>query len=101
MVESNNATERPLRIGTRRSKLAIVQAEGIRASLQKIAPDRTFEIETLHTLGDKDKSTALYEFGAKSLWTSELEEKLTSGEIDVVVHCLKGRLLFPRLKTMS
>ncbi|KAJ5136354.1 porphobilinogen deaminase dipyromethane cofactor binding domain-containing protein [Penicillium atrosanguineum] len=89
MVEKNNAADRPLRIGTRRSNLAVVQAEGIRASLQKIAPERTFEIETLHTLGDKDKSTALYEFGAKSLWTSELEEKLKSGEIDVVVHCLK------------
>ncbi|KAJ5125588.1 porphobilinogen deaminase dipyromethane cofactor binding domain-containing protein [Penicillium atrosanguineum] len=89
MVEKNSAADRPLRIGTRRSNLAVVQAEGIRASLQKIAPERTFEIETLHTLGDKDKSTALYEFGAKSLWTSELEEKLNSGEIDVVVHCLK------------
>ncbi|KAJ6002181.1 hypothetical protein N7522_007408 [Penicillium canescens] len=92
MVESTKTTDRPLRIGTRRSNLAVVQAEGIRASLQKIAPDRTFEIETLHTLGDKDKSTALYEFGAKSLWTSELEEKLNSGEIDVVVHCLKDML---------
>ncbi|KAM6514719.1 hypothetical protein FSOLCH5_008959 [Fusarium solani] len=79
----------PLRIGTRRSNLAMVQAEGIRDSLQKIAPDRTFEIEALKTLGDKDKSTALYSFGAKNLWTTELEEKLTSGEIDVVVHCLK------------
>ncbi|KAJ4208547.1 hypothetical protein NW767_001654 [Fusarium falciforme] len=79
----------PLRIGTRRSILAMVQAEGIRDSLQKIAPDRTFEIEALKTLGDKDKSTALYSFGAKNLWTTELEEKLTSGEIDVVVHCLK------------
>ncbi|KAJ4174438.1 hypothetical protein NW754_004856 [Fusarium falciforme] len=79
----------PLRIGTRRSVLAMVQAEGIRDSLQKIAPDRTFEIEALKTLGDKDKSTALYSFGAKNLWTTELEEKLTSGEIDVVVHCLK------------
>ncbi|KAM6525515.1 hypothetical protein FALCPG4_011054 [Fusarium falciforme] len=79
----------PLRIGTRRSNLAMVQAEGIRDSLQKVAPDRTFEIEALKTLGDKDKSTALYSFGAKNLWTTELEEKLTSGEIDVVVHCLK------------
>ncbi|KAL2827798.1 porphobilinogen deaminase, dipyromethane cofactor binding domain-containing protein [Aspergillus cavernicola] len=79
----------PLRIGTRRSNLAIVQAEGIRDSLQKIAPDRAFEIEALRTLGDKDKSTALYSFGAKGLWTAELEEKLTSGELDVVVHCLK------------
>lgn len=80
----------PLRIGTRRSNLAIVQAEGIRESLRRIAPDRSYEIETLHTLGDKDKSTELYNFGAKNLWTSELEDKLNLGDIDVVVHCLKG-----------
>lgn len=80
----------PLRIGTRRSNLAMVQTEGIRDRLQKLAPGRTFEIEALHTLGDKDKSTALYNFGEKSLWTAELEEKLVSGQLDVVVHCLKG-----------
>ncbi|KAL3469288.1 porphobilinogen deaminase, dipyromethane cofactor binding domain-containing protein [Aspergillus californicus] len=79
----------PLRIGTRRSNLAVIQAEGIRDALQRIAPGRTFEIETLHTIGDKDKSTALYNFGAKSLWTAELEDKLTSSELDVIVHCLK------------
>ncbi|KAL4785961.1 porphobilinogen deaminase, dipyromethane cofactor binding domain-containing protein [Aspergillus varians] len=79
----------PLRIGTRRSNLAVVQAEGIRESLRRIAPNRTYAIETLHTLGDKDKSTELYNFGAKGLWTAELEDKLTSGELDVVVHCLK------------
>ncbi|KAJ4221626.1 hypothetical protein NW759_006872 [Fusarium solani] len=84
-----SAAQPPLRIGTRRSNLAMVQAEGIRDSLQRIAPDRTFDIEALKTLGDKDKSTALYSFGAKNLWTTELEEKLTSGQIDVVVHCLK------------
>lgn len=87
MVDSDTTS---LRIGTRRSNLAVVQAEGIRESLRRIAPDRTYEIETLHTLGDKDKSTELYNFGAKNLWTSELEEKLTSGDLDVVVHCLKG-----------
>lgn len=90
MDQPSHTSQRPLRIGTRRSKLAIVQTEGIRDSLQKLAPGRTFQIETLHTLGDKDKSTALYSFGEKSLWTAELEEKLTSGELDVVVHCLKG-----------
>ncbi|KAL4874207.1 porphobilinogen deaminase, dipyromethane cofactor binding domain-containing protein [Aspergillus karnatakaensis] len=78
----------PLRIGTRRSNLAVVQAEGIRDSLRKIDPRRTYEIEALHTAGDRDKTTALYNLG-KSLWTAELEEKLTSGELDVVVHCLK------------
>ncbi|PYH94194.1 putative porphobilinogen deaminase Hem3 [Aspergillus ellipticus CBS 707.79] len=82
-------TQKPIRIGTRRSNLAVVQAEGVRDNLQKLFPTRSFEIETLHTLGDKDKSTALYNFNAKSLWTTELEEKLTSGELDVIVHCLK------------
>lgn len=89
-----DSASRPLRIGTRRSNLAVVQAEGIRDSLQSVAPGRTFEIVTLHTMGDKDKSTALYEFGAKNLWTTELEEKLTAGELDVVVHCLKGTFIF-------
>lgn len=91
MSEVSPTTQPPLRIGTRRSNLAVVQAEGIRDSLQKVAPGRTFEIESLHTLGDKDKSTELYKFGAKGLWTAELEEKLTSGQLDVVVHCLKGK----------
>ncbi|EHK25571.1 uncharacterized protein TRIVIDRAFT_212022 [Trichoderma virens Gv29-8] len=88
-MTENSQAQPPLRIGTRRSNLAVIQAEGIRASLQKVAPDRTYEIEALHTLGDKDKSTELYNFGAKNLWTAELEEKLTSGELDVIVHCLK------------
>ncbi|KAL6904981.1 porphobilinogen deaminase, dipyromethane cofactor binding domain-containing protein [Trichoderma evansii] len=89
-MSDNSLTAQPtVRIGTRRSILAVVQAEGIRDSLQKVAPGRAFEIESLHTLGDKDKSTELYNFGAKSLWTAELEEKLTSGQLDVVVHCLK------------
>lgn len=69
----------------------MVQTEGVRDSLRRIAPDRTFEIEALRTLGDKDKVTALYSFGAKGLWTAELEELLVSGKLDVVVHCLKGK----------
>jgi hypothetical protein len=89
MVETS-PVQMPLRIGTRKSNLAVVQAEGIRDRLQKIAPDRSFEIQALRTLGDKDQSTALYNFGAKSLWTTELEDLLTSGRLDVIVHCLKG-----------
>ena len=68
----------------------MVQAEGIQNCLQKIAPDRSFEIEALRTLGNRDQLTALYNFGAKSLWTTELEEKLNAGELDVIVQCLKG-----------
>jgi hydroxymethylbilane synthase len=87
----------PLRIGTRRSNLAMVQAEQIRNSLQKIAPDRSFEIEALRTLGDKDQTKALYNFDAKSLWTAELEDMLVSGQLDLIVHCLKGEPPFSLL----
>lgn len=97
MAESSSVTQPPLRIGTRKSNLAVVQAEGVRDSLQKIAPHRSFAIEALRTLGDKDQATALYNFGAKSLWTTELEDKLTSGELDVIVHCLKGEPKFALL----
>ncbi|KAB8222525.1 porphobilinogen deaminase, dipyromethane cofactor binding domain-containing protein [Aspergillus novoparasiticus] len=88
-METSPTPQPPLRIGTRRSNLAMIQAEGIRDCLQKIAPDRSYEIEALRTLGDRDQLTALYNFGAKSLWTTELEEKLNAGELDVIVHCLK------------
>lgn len=91
MAEAVSSAQPPLRIGTRRSNLAVVQAEGIRDSLQKIAPTQSFEVVAMRTLGDRDKLTALYKFGAKNLWTSELEEKLTSGQLDVIVHCLKGK----------
>ncbi|OBT70981.1 hypothetical protein VF21_10147 [Pseudogymnoascus sp. 05NY08] len=59
----------PLLIGTRKSNLAVVQAEGIRNRLQKLAPGRTFEITALRTIGDKDQNTALYNFGAKNMPT--------------------------------
>jgi hydroxymethylbilane synthase len=95
MAETSSSAPPPprtIRIGTRKSNLAVVQAEGIRSRLQELEPTWTFEITALRTIGDKDQKTALYDFGAKSLWTSELEELLVGGEVDVVVHCLKGSL---------
>ena len=67
MTETALSANSPLRIGTRRSNLAVVQAEGIRASLEKIAPNQSFQIEAIRTLGDREKLTALYEIGAKNL----------------------------------
>ncbi|KAF2764773.1 porphobilinogen deaminase [Teratosphaeria nubilosa] len=81
--------QKPVRIGTRKSNLAVIQAQNIRRQLESAFPHRSFEIYALPTLGDKDQSTALYNFGDKSLWTTELEELLTSGQLDIIVHCLK------------
>ncbi|EPS39235.1 hypothetical protein H072_6987 [Dactylellina haptotyla CBS 200.50] len=82
-------TGRVYRIGTRSSKLAMVQTNIVRDALLALNPDATFEITSMKTMGDKDKVTALHSFGAKSLWTLELEVLLLEKEVDLIVHSLK------------
>ena len=42
------------------------------------------------TTGDNNLNKPLHSFGAKSLWTRELEELMLVGEVDLIVHSLKG-----------
>ncbi|TVY17832.1 Porphobilinogen deaminase [Lachnellula arida] len=78
-----------IHIGTRRSALAVVQAELVLAALKTAHPEIEYEIHAMATMGDKNQVTALHEFGAKSLWTHELEAQLLDGTLDIIVHCLK------------
>jgi hydroxymethylbilane synthase len=78
-----------INVGTRQSPLALAQAEIGVGALQKAHPDYTFPIHGMTTTGDRDQNTALYNFGGKGLWTSQLEERLVSRELDLVVHSLK------------
>ncbi|KAM3075457.1 porphobilinogen deaminase [Clarireedia jacksonii] len=87
--EKASSAQNTIHIGTRKSALAMVQTEWVKASLQKSHPHLEFEIHAMSTMGDKNQTTALHDFGAKSLWTHELEELLLSRKLDVVVHCLK------------
>jgi len=84
----------PINIGTRSSTLAQVQARAVEKSLKEAFPDRTYNIVPVLAQGDKDKVTPLQQLSqgenAKSLWTGELEAMLESGEVDLIVHCLKG-----------
>ncbi|KAF3185583.1 porphobilinogen deaminase [Orbilia oligospora] len=77
------------RIGTRSSRLAMIQTNMVRDALVALNPTATFEITSMKTMGDKDKVTALHSFGAKSLWTLELEALLLEKEVDLIVHSLK------------
>lgn len=81
---------RPLiRIGTRRSQLAMVQANATKATLERLYPDHQFLVKPQDATADKDKITALYNFGTTGLWTNELEAELVAGKVDFIVHCLK------------
>ncbi len=79
-------TNSPIILGTRGSPLALAQAETVKSALEKICPDRRVELKIFITQGDKKLSWSLEKTGGKGLFTSELENALASGEIDVAVH---------------
>ncbi|TVY75963.1 Porphobilinogen deaminase [Lachnellula suecica] len=87
--EAGITAMKKINIGTRRSALAVVQAEMVLKALKKAHPEIEYEIHAMATMGDKNQTTALHDFGAKSLWTHELEAQLLDGSLDIVVHCLK------------
>ena len=82
---------RPLRLGTRRSPLAMAQARLTSAAL--IAAHgwepETVELVPLQASGDRVQDRALAEIGGKALWTRELDACLAEGRIDAAVHSMK------------
>lgn len=94
MDTSASTTSPIVNIGTRNSALALIQANSVKQALKNANPDRTFEICPVMVQGDKDKVTPLQQLSqgenAKSLWTGELESMLEKGDLDIIVHCLKG-----------
>ena len=78
-----------LRLGTRRSPLALAQAAEARDRLIAASPGLLIEIVPVTASGDKVQDRPLAEIGGKALWTKELDAWLLSGEIDIAVHSLK------------
>jgi hydroxymethylbilane synthase len=81
----------PLKIGTRGSPLALVQAYETRRRLCAAfdLPDEAFEIIVIKTTGDKIIDRPLKEIGGKGLFTREIEDDMLSGAIDIAVHSMK------------
>ena len=86
---SSNVATRTVRIGSRKSQLALVQTHWVQAELSKAFPDINFEVSTMETQGDKILDVALSKIGDKGLFTQELEDDMLSGKIDFAVHSLK------------
>ena len=83
--------DRPLRIGTRKSPLAIVQAEMAAKEILSAHSWRSDQVELVPMIatGDKVQDRALADVGGKALWTKELDRALADGEIDCAVHSMK------------
>ena len=91
MKQDPPSPDRPFRLGTRGSQLALRQAEETRARLMAAfdLPETAFEIVPISTTGDRVQDRPLKEIGGKGLFTREIEEAMLKGEIDVAVHSMK------------
>ena len=78
-----------LRIATRKSPLAMWQAEHVAAALTARHPGLTVELIGMSTQGDKILDTPLAKVGGKGLFVKELEQGMLEGHADIAVHSMK------------
>lgn len=78
-----------IRVGTRKSRLAMKQTEMVVEKLKARWPKTKWEIVTIATLGDRDRKRPLHEFGGEGVFVKELEHALLDGRIDIAVHSFK------------
>ena len=81
-------TERPLRLGTRGSRLAVAQSQHVADALTE-KTGLPVELVLVSTRGDRNRTQPLAQLGGKGLFTAELEEGLREGSLDFAVHSLK------------
>ena len=77
-----------VRVGTRGSRLALIQTELTLEKLRPAHPDVKFEVVTVTTQGDANPTAALAGMGL-GVFVNEIERRLETGEIDLAVHSLK------------
>jgi hydroxymethylbilane synthase len=78
-----------LKIATRKSPLALWQAEFVKSKLEAIYPDLKVELVKMTTQGDQILNSPLSKIGGKSLFIKELEVGIMEGRADIAVHSMK------------
>ena len=84
----STSTRPTLRLGTRRSELALAQSRTVARALEALHDGVTVELVPFETIGDRTPGS-LAPLGGKGLFTEELERALLSGDLDLAVHSLK------------
>lgn len=78
-----------IKIGTRKSKLALIQTDIVKGKIKKAFPEIEVEIVKIDTKGDQILDKSLTSFGGKGVFTAELEAELLFGAVDIAVHSAK------------
>lgn len=86
---------RRLVIGTRRSRLALIQTRSVSEALSRAFPGLEIELREITTRGDRMKEAPLSGTGERGVFTREIERVLLAGDIDLAVHSLKDLPVAP------
>jgi hydroxymethylbilane synthase len=78
-----------LKVGTRGSKLSLVQTRNILEDLKLIHPELDFKINVIKTLGDRETRKALFTLDQKGIFEKEIDLAIEKGKLDFAVHSLK------------
>ncbi len=78
-----------VKIGTRGSRLALIQTQGVVDAMKELHPELQIELVIIKTKGDQIQDVALEKIGDKGLFVTEIEKALLEGHIDMAVHSLK------------
>lgn len=81
--------DKKIRIGSRSSRLAVIQTEQLINYIKQQYPQTETELVTMETTGDKRLDVTLDKIGGKGLFVKELDRALSDGQIDLSVHSLK------------
>ena len=78
-----------IRIGSRESKLAVIQSQMVMAAISSAMPEAELELVTMKTTGDKILNKTLDQIGGKGLFVRELDQALRENRVDFTIHSLK------------
>jgi hydroxymethylbilane synthase len=78
-----------LRVGTRGSKLSVIQTEAVLRDLKAKHPNLEFQVNIIKTLGDKERGKPLFTIDSKGIFEKEIDQTIERGEVDFAVHSLK------------
>ena len=88
-MTNDNGSKRIIKVGSRASRLAVIQSEIVMRQIEEACPEVRVELITMKTTGDKILDKTLDQIGGKGLFVKELDEALRSGEVDITIHSLK------------
>jgi hydroxymethylbilane synthase len=78
-----------LRVGTRGSKLSLIQTEAVLRDIKAKHPNLEFQVNIIKTLGDKERRKPLFTIDSKGIFEKEIDQAIEKGEVDFAVHSLK------------